>query len=701
MVGRRQRVDAGRELTRRTLDSGLRTLDPVSAMSDRERYETLKRQVAHHDRLYYIEATPEISDLEYDRLYRALVAIEREHPEWVTADSPTQRVGGAVSGELPQVPHAVPMLSIDNTYDDAALAEWDERVRKLLAGATPAYVCEPKVDGVSVALHYEAGRLARAVSRGNGRVGEDVTHNVRAVRAIPLRLTGDAAPPVLEVRGELYMTWTELTRLNATRAATGAEGFANPRNTTAGLLKRLDPQVIAGVRLGFVPHSLGRVEGLAAATWSAVLDALAGHGLSPSPLVERCADLAAVRAYIARFETTRTELDWPTDGVVVKVDDLGQRERLGHTAKAPRWAIAWKYAAEQGVTVLRAVDFQVGKSGAITPRATLDPVELAGTTVTHASLHNFDEVRRKDIRVGDHVLVEKAGEIIPYVLGVLAERRTGAERAIEPPAACPACRTPLAAVPGEVVLRCANPDCPGQLLERLRHFAGRDQMDIEGLGPKLVAQLVAQGLVRNVADLYGLTPAQLVPLERMGDKAAQRVLDGIAASRERGLARLLGALAIRHVGATVADALAQGFGTLDALRAADAAALEAVEGIGPEIAQSVRAWLDAPANGRLLDALIAAGVRVSEPRRVAPSGPLAGKTVVVTGTLEGFSRQDAEAAIRAAGGRAASSVSAKTDFVVAGAKAGSKATKAAALGVRVLTEAEFRALLGRGAGASS
>ena len=665
-------------------------------MSDRERCEELKRQVAHHDRLYYVDAKPEISDLEYDRLYQALAAMEREHPDWVTPDSPTQRVGGAVSGELPPVPHTVPMLSIDNTYDDAALAEWDERVRKLLDGAPPAYVCEPKVDGVSVALHYEAGRLARAVSRGNGRVGEDVTHNVRAVRAIPLALEADA-PPYLEVRGELYMTWGELTRLNATRAAAGDEGFANPRNTTAGLLKRLDPKVIAGVRLHFVPHSLGRVEGLTSPTWSAVLDALARHGLPPSVHIARCADLTAVRAYIARFEATRTELDWPTDGVVVKVDDLAQRERLGHTAKAPRWAIAWKYAAEQGVTVLRAVEFQVGKSGAITPRATLDPVELAGTTVTHASLHNFDEVRRKDIRVGDHVLVEKAGEIIPYVLGVLAERRTGAERAIEPPAACPACRAPLAAVPGEVVLRCGNPDCPGQLLERLRHFAGRDQMDIEGLGPKLVAQLVAQGLVRNVADLYRLSAEQLVPLERMGEKAAQRVLDGLAASRDRGLARLLGSLAIRHVGTTVADALAQAFGSLDALRSADEAALEAVEGVGPEIAQSLRAWLDAPANGALLDALVAAGVRVTETRRVAPTGPLAGKTVVVTGTLEGFSRPEAEAAVRAAGGRAASSVSAKTDFVVAGAKAGSKAAKAAALGVRVLTEAEFRALLATGA----
>ncbi|MHC5020193.1 MAG: NAD-dependent DNA ligase LigA [Planctomycetota bacterium] len=666
-------------------------------MAKRADYDALKAEVAKHDRLYYVEAKPEISDRDYDRLYKQLEAMEAEHPEWVTPDSPTQRVGGEAAADLKPVKHAVPMLSIDNTYEPEQLTDWHERVLKRLGDESPppVYICEPKIDGVGVALHYEEGLLTRALSRGNGKTGEDITHNIRTVREIPLKLETPNPPAFLEVRGELYMSWPELQRLNAAREKAGEEAFANPRNTTAGMVKRRDPAVIAGVRLHFTPHSLGKVEGLAATTWQETVDAMQAFGLATSVFLERCDSLEAVRDYIARFEETRTTLDYPTDGVVVKVDDLAQRATLGANSKAPRWLIAWKYAAEQGVTVLRSVEFQVGKSGAITPRATLDPVQLAGTTVTHASLHNFEEIARKDIRLGDHVVVEKAGEIIPYVVGALVEKRDGTQKKIKPPAKCPECGTKPAKTEGEVVIRCPNVHCPGQLTGRLEHFAGRNQMDIDGLGPKLIAALIEQSLVSDVADLYDLTVAQLVPLERMGEKKAENVIAGLEASKARGLARLLASLAIRHVGGSSAERIAVEFPSLDALFAADTDAFEAVEGVGPEIAESLRSWLDDPDNAALLRRLDTAGVKTTEEARpvVAGDHPFAGKRMVVTGTLEGFSRKEAQEAIKANGGKVSGSVSAKTDYVVVGEKPGSKKDKAEKLGVEILDEARFVELL--------
>ncbi len=677
-------------------------------MASQQDYDKLKAEVATHDRLYYVQAAPAISDRDYDRLYKQLQAIESEHPDWVSADSPTQRVGGEAAADLEPVTHAVPMLSIENTYEPSDVVEWHERVLKRLAAAAgegaeappPVYICEPKIDGVSVALHYEHGVLVRALSRGNGKTGEDITHNIRTVREIPLKLdaggTGDdVAPAFLEVRGELYMSWPELQRINAAREQAGDEAFANPRNTTAGMVKRRDPAVIAGVRLHFTPHSLGKVEGLAAATWQDTVDAMRAFGLATSVFQRRCDSVEAVQAYIAEFEETRTTLDYPTDGVVVKVDDLGQRETLGANSKSPRWLIAWKYAAEQGVTVLRSVEFQVGKSGAITPRATLDPVQLAGTTVTHASLHNFEEVARKDIRIGDHVVVEKAGEIIPYVVGALVEKRDGSQKKIKAPKKCPACGTAIEVVEGEVVIRCPNGACPGQLAGRLEHFAGRNQMDIDGVGPKLIAELIAQQLVADAADLYDLTLEQLIDLERMGEKKAENVLAGLQASKGRGLSRLLGSLAIRHVGGSSAERIAIEFPSLDALFGADADTFEAVEGVGPEIAESLRAWLDDPVSAQLLRRLDAAGVKTTEDARPEVSGdhPFAGKRLVVTGTLEGYSRKEAQEAIKAVGGKVSGSVSAKTDFLVVGAKPGSKRDKAEALGVEILDEGRFAAFL--------
>jgi DNA ligase (NAD+) len=675
----------------------------MRAMASKKDYDKLTAEVATHDRLYYVEAAPEISDRDYDRLYKELQAMEAAHPDWVSADSPTQRVGGEAAADLEPVKHAVPMLSIENTYEPSEVVEWHERVLKRLATAggegaeapPPVYICEPKIDGVSVALHYENGVLVRALSRGNGKTGEDITHNIRTVREIPLKLVAKTAPAFLEVRGELYMSWPELQRLNGAREQAGEEAFANPRNTTAGMVKRRDPAVIAGVRLHFTPHSLGKVEGLAAASWQETLDALRAFGLATSVFQRRCDSVEAVQAYIAEFEETRTTLDYPTDGVVVKVDDLGQRDTLGANSRAPRWLIAWKYAAEQGVTVLRSVEFQVGKSGAITPRATLDPVPLAGTTVTHASLHNFEEIARKDIRVGDHVVVEKAGEIIPYVVGALVEKRDGSQQKITAPKQCPVCRTGIEVLEDEVVIRCPNGACPGQLAGRLEHFAGRNQMDIDGVGPKLIAELIEQQLVADAADLYDLTLDQLVDLDRMGEKKAENVLAGLEASKGRGLSRLLGSLAIRHVGDSSAERIAIEFPSLEALFGADAETFEAVEGVGPEIAESLRAWLDDPVSAKLIRRLDAAGVKTTEDARPEVSGdhPFAGKRLVVTGTLEGYSRKEAQEAIKAVGGKVSGSVSAKTDYLVAGAKPGSKRDKAQALGVEILDEARFTAFL--------
>lgn len=670
-------------------------------MSDslQRRIDRLRDEIRRHDRLYFVENRPEVSDQQYDQLVRELRELENAHPELVTPDSPTQRVGERPLDGFAHVTHRVPMLSIDNTYDEAELREFDARVAKLLGHRDYEYVVEPKIDGVAVSLRYQSGRLTLGATRGDGETGDDITQNLRTLRSIPLRLHGAGWPAVLEVRGEVFWPFTHFRRVNREREAAGEPAFANPRNATAGTLKSLDARVVAGRGLAFVCHGVGEIDPPPddVETMADLYQRLARWGLPVSPHVRICPDVQAVVARVNEWDRLRGGLDFATDGLVIKINRFDQRDALGATSKSPRWCIAYKYPAEQARTTLLSVDFQVGKLGTITPVANLAPVQLAGTTVRRASLHNFEQVRRLDVRVGDTVTVEKAGEIIPQVVAVDLSKRPAGAAAIVAPTACPSCGGRVEQDAGGVYVRCTSPACPAQLIERLRYFCGRDQMDIEGAGEVLVATLVNQGLVRGYADLYRLRErrAELVQLERMGEKSVDALLRGIEASKSRPLARVLAALNIRHVGGTTAELLADHFHDMSALADADSDALQQVEGIGAEVAASIRAYFDGAGRG-IVDELASVGVNMRQPRRkVASDGPLTGKTVVVTGTLAGYSRKEIQDLIKDLGGKAAGSVSRQTDFVVAGQDAGSKLETARRLGVRVLTEEEFNRLIGR------
>ena len=653
----------------------------------------LREQIRYHDYKYYVLAAPEISDLEYDRLMQRLKELEARHPELITPDSPTQRVGEQPVAGLRPITHRVPMLSIENTYSVEELKAFGVRTAKLLPGEKIEWVVELKIDGVAVSLLYEHGRLVYGATRGNGTVGDDVTHNIRTIRDVPLRLLGDSPPPVLEVRGEVYMTNSDLVALNEARRKRGEEPFANPRNVTAGTIKSLDPRVAAQRRLRFFCHSVGWAEGLRARTHMEFLEEMRRYGLPTTPEVTCWPNLDSAAAHCEGLIERLHELDFEIDGLVLKVNRFDQRERLGATSKAPRWVIAYKFEKYEAATRVKAIRVQVGKTGTITPVADLEPVELAGTTVSRASLHNADEIRRKDVRVGDIVVVEKAGKIIPHVVRVEKHLRQTALAPFRFPKKCPECRTELVKDEGGVYIRCPNPECPAQIKERIRFFASRNAMDIEGLGEKLVDQLVDRGLVRNYGDLYRLTAEQLIPLERMGKKSSENLLKQIAASKQRGLARLLTALAIRHVGTRVAEVLATHFGSMDRLCQASVEELSRVPEIGPIIAQSVYDYLHSEYGRRTIEDLRALGIRMESEAPVAVSKVLEGKTIVVTGTLKNYSRSEIEALIARHGGRASSSVSKKTDFVLAGADPGSKLDKAKALGVPVLSEEEFEKLL--------
>ncbi|HEX8203265.1 MAG TPA: NAD-dependent DNA ligase LigA [Isosphaeraceae bacterium] len=659
--------------------------------------EGLRAEIERHNRLYYVEAAPEISDREFDRLLKRLEQIEAEHPELIAPESPTQRVGGQPLEGFRTVRHAVPMLSIDNTYTFDEVREWDARVRRGLTPEEPVrYVVELKVDGVAVSLRYEAGRLALGATRGDGEQGDDITANVRTVRGIPLGLAA-GSPPVLEVRGEVFMTNAELVRLNALRREAGESPFANPRNATAGSLKLLDPRLCAQRRLQFIAHGLGEVQGLAASSYAEILGNLKGWGLPISPHTAAYDAIDAVIAHAERWSTRRNALDYQTDGLVIKVDDLGQRQRLGTRSKSPRWVIAYKYQAEQAVTKVVHIGVQVGKTGKLTPVADLEPVPLAGTTVQRASLHNAEEIARKDVRVGDTVVIEKKGEIIPQVVRVEVEARDGTEVPFVFPTACPNCGAPVVREPGEVDFRCSNPPsaCSQQLKERVRNFARRDAMDIEGLGERLIDQLVRLGMVKSLADLYRLEETTLADLERMGTKSARNLLAALEASKARPLDRLLTGLTIRHVGTRGAEVLAARFRTLEALRAATLAELEATPEIGPVVAASVFEFFQDPDNAHVLDDLLAVGVApaaVVAPTAAAGTLPLAGKTFVITGTLPKRSRPEAEALIKRHGGKVTGSVSKSTSFLLAGAEPGSKLEKARQLGIPIIDEAELELL---------
>lgn len=740
-------------------------MTPTEAQQEIER---LREEIREHDRKYYVEARPTITDQQYDQLLEQLKTLEGQFPELLTADSPTQRVGGEPLSDFQTVTHARPMLSIDNTYDVDNLRKWAQRCfealdpsiaaletqlseietresalkgkrdkasqdarkqvkqrreqlraerEKLLESAADngfplegGYLAEPKIDGVAINLRYELGQFVLATTRGDGTRGDDVTQNVRTIRSVPLRLANTdelPAPEVLEVRGEIFMPSAEFQRINQAFLDAGEEPFANARNSTAGTLKQLDSAAVAQRRLQFIAHGHGELSDERFGSQTEFADALATWGIPTNPLAKLCHSTIEIWQLIQDFELERTKLSYEVDGVVVKIDRYDQREQLGTTSRFPRWCIAYKYPAEQAVTKLLQVDWQVGKTGKLTPRATMEPVFVAGTTVQHATLHNFGEIARKDIRVGDTVIIEKAGEIIPQVVRVDLDQRPPDLPPIAPPEQCPDCDGEVEAEiddSGKETARyCMNPECPAQLRERLIHFSARGQMDIDGLGEKIVLQLADAGLVNSFGDIFELHAKreQVLQLERMGEKKVDNLIDGIEAAKSRGLDRVLCGLGIRHVGSTVAKILSKHYGSIDALLAASEEDIRSFQidgqesGIGPEIAASLYHFLQSDAGKTVIDELRNAGVKleVDAAQATSSSDQLAGKTFVVTGKLEKYSRDEIHALVEQHGGKASSSVSKNTDYLVAGEKAGSKLTKAEQLGVSVLSEAQFEALL--------
>lgn len=662
----------------------------TAAGSTAERVRELRRQIRRHDHLYYVAAAPEISDLEYDRLYAELVRLEAEHPELASADSPTRRVAGRPLTGLEQVRHAVPMLSLDNSYSRDELRAWYERVCRQLGRAPAGLVAELKIDGVSIALHYRDGRLERAVTRGDGVVGDDVTHNVRTIRQLPLTL--DGAPARLEVRGEVFMARSVFERLNRERRERGDAELANPRNTAAGTIRMLDPQQVAGRRLGVWCYQVVPTADLELESHVAALALLAELGLPVNPGRAACRDLAEVEGFVDHWQEHRRELDFDTDGVVVKLDRLDERDELGATARAVRWAIAYKYPPEGVTTTVRDIVVQVGRSGVLTPVAELAPVTVAGSTVSRATLHNFDEVARLDVRVGDTVWVAKGGDVIPKVVGVVPDRRDPASQPYRPPAACPVCGTEAVREEGEVALRCPNPTCPAVTASRLRYFVSRRAMDVDGLGAKLLDQLVEAGMVTDAASLWDLEAEQLAALPGWGEVSAGRLTAALEAARQRPLDRLLVALGIPHVGERAARQLAERFGSLARLAAADPGEVELLEGVGPVIARSVQEWFGEPANRELVERLRQRGVDPAPATTETSGGGLEGLVVVLTGTLS-RPRGEVAAALERHGATITGSVSRNTGLVVAGAEPGSKLAKARQLGVEVVDEEGLSALV--------
>lgn len=671
----------------------------ASRAEARKKIERLRAQLSRHDHLYFVLAKPEVSDQTYDALMRELLHLEAQFPDLVSPDSPSQRVGGRPLEAFRQVKHRVPMLSLDNTYSIAELTAFHERVAKGLAGAPVAYHVEEKIDGVSISLVYEGGRFVRGATRGDGETGDDVTENLKTLRAIPLALPAPgsrsrgAVPQVFEVRGEVYMPHASFQALNREKEEAGEELFANPRNACAGSLKLLDPKLVAKRNLSIFIHGVGHVEGKVPPTQSELIAFASSLGLRVVAHRKRCDSLERVIAFIEAFAGRRSQLDHDIDGMVVKVDSFADQKKLGATSKSPRYMIAYKYPAEQAETLLETISVQVGRTGVLTPVAHLKAVRLGGTTVSRASLHNADEIERLDARVGDVVRVQKCGDIIPKVVEVVRGKRKRGLETFRFPKTCPECGSRVTRLEGEVAVRCVNPSCPAQLKGRLRHFAQRDAMDIDGLGVQLIDQLVDKGMVKDVADLYGLAPEALAGLERMGPKSAENLVRGIEASKDRPVERLLAGLGIPTIGAHAAGLLADAYGTVWKLADAGQEDLCAIPQIGPVSAQAVQQYFALPETRRLIARLERAGVRLQDARREKRNLSLAGKTVVVTGTLEGFSRADAEEAVRERGGHAASSVSQKTDYVVAGESPGSKLAKAKTLGVRVLDEKQFKKLL--------
>jgi DNA ligase (NAD+) len=725
---------------------------PTSA---KERAAQLRDELNHHNYLYYIESKPVISDRDFDRLMQELIDLEKAHPELASPDSPTQRVGGDVQSELQQVQHAVPMMSIENTYNEEEVRAFDERVRKGLDGEKPTYVLEPKIDGASINLRYENGRLVLAATRGKGNIGEDVTVNARTIRAVPLILRTEKVktrpPEILEVRGEVYMDNDDFQKVNREIEAEGDEAYANPRNLASGTLRRLDPKIVAKRRLRFLAHGLGQVEPMPAESYWEWTALLRQWGVPLPKEVWHVKSVDEAIECIHEFERVRPKLPYMTDGMVMKVDAFEQRDRLGATSKSPRWVIAFKYETEQQPTVLKDVRWQVGRTGQLTPVGMLEPVFISGVTVSNVTLHNIDQIQRLGLHLGDTIVVERSGEVIPYVVEVIKEKRPKGAKPVEAPTKCPVCSTklvrealpeeqaayrcvniacdaffdrkkvkreklpkncpvcdnPVEVLDGGIDILCPNDECPARIKESIRYFCGRSQMDIEGLGDVLVDQLVDGGHLHTVADLYKLKADDIATLTSeaeqggkivkriTGEKTAKKVIDNIEASRKQGLDRLLSGLGIRHVGNRVAHVLAQHFGSIDAISKASVAELSSVHEIGEVIAQSVYDFFQDVATQKVIAELKGVGIDPTMERPSTEGQLLAGQTVVVTGSLAKMQREEIEALIVKLGGKASGSVSKKTSFIVAGEKAGSKLDKAKELGVEVITEDEFLKRVGK------
>lgn len=661
------------------------------------RIEELRRQLEYHNWRYYVLDDPVITDGEYDRMLRELQSLEAAHPEYYAADSPTQRVGGAVRSDFGTVLHRVPLFSLANAFSADELLDFDRRVRELTGLGEVEYVVELKIDGLAVSLTYEEGRFIQGATRGDGVTGEDITGNLRTVRSLPLRLRQEkqTAPTLLEVRGEVFMPKEAFVELNGRREEAGEPVFANPRNAAAGSLRQLDTKVTASRALDIFVYGIGAAGGAAISTHWEWLLALKGWGFKVNPHIKLVRGITPAVEYCLAWQEERQELPYPIDGLVIKVNDLKLQQGLGSTAKSPRWAVAYKFPAEQAETTLGEIVVTVGRTGVLTPTALFDPpVQLAGTVVSRAVLHNEDIIRARDIRIGDVVRVEKAGDIIPEVVGSVPERRTGQEQLFVMPTSCPACRAEVVKLPGEVAWRCPNVSCPARLRESLLHFGSRGAMDIDGLGPAIIDQLLENGLVRNVADLYDLSESDLIQLPRMGTKSAANLIAAIAKSKNRSLDRVLFALGIRYVGATAAKTLAEHFDDMWALLAAKREELLTVAGIGDKVATSIQDFFREERNLSTVKRLAEAGVNMARVRpRAAASGNLSGKTFVLTGTLGSLNRSQAQTAIEERGGKVTGSVSRQTDFVVAGENPGSKLERAQALGINLLTEEEFLQLL--------
>ena len=656
----------------------------------------LRDEIRRHEELYYVNDSPEISDAEYDALLSNLQKLESQHPELITPDSPTQRVGGRPAEGFPEVVHRRPMLSLDNSYNIEELIAFDQRCQRLAEGRPVQYVAELKIDGVSISLHYANEILVRGVTRGDGRIGEEVTQNARTIRSVPLRMRGkNQVGPEVEVRGEVFIPRKVFERTNSEREEQGESRFANPRNAAAGTLRQLDSRIVAKRGLDLFAYDLITGDRKPFATHWEALDWLEAAGFRVNPNRALCSSIDQVIEFCNQMETQRDDLDYEIDGLVVKVNSTSLQDEFGTTAKAPRWAVAYKYPARQATTKVVAIVVQVGRTGALTPVANLEPVLLAGTTVSRATLHNADEVKRLGVRVGDWVLIEKGGEVIPKVLKVIESKRTGAEKPFRMPRKCPVCGGEISKVEGEVVSRCVAADCPAQLKGRVLHFASRRAMRIEGLGESLVDQLVDKKMLRDFGDLYRLTLEDVAGLERMAKKSAANLLAQIEASKKRDLSQLVYALGIRHVGDRTAGILARQFGSLEAIARATVEELDDIPEIGLTVAQSVRAWFDDPGNAELCERLHAAGVqtRIERQKTEQLDERFVGKQFVLTGTLSSFTRDEAKALLESRGGRVMSSVSKKTDFVIAGEEAGSKLDKAEELGVAVLDEAAFKKML--------